>query len=202
MSGKGKLVSGVGINDADYPVTIRAMIGGKRVQLWMCPFYQAWAAMLARAYGERIHKLNPTYEECSVFNDWHRFSVFREWMSRQDHNGMDLDKDILSPGNKVYSPNTCVFVSRQLNTFIVDCGACRGKWPIGVSWHKKLSKFRAYCRNPFTAKHEHLGLFACPSEAHEAWRNRKHQIACAYAEMQTDIRVASALRTRYAGERE
>jgi hypothetical protein len=118
-------------------------------------------------------------------------------MKTQDWEGKHLDKDILLPGNKMYSPDTCIFVSPALNTFLIDCGAAKGKWPIGVCWNKRFGKFAAQCSNPFTGKRGHIGNFNCPEKAHEAWRARKHEHALRYAEMQTDPRIAEALRTRF-----
>ena len=118
-------------------------------------------------------------------------------MLAHDWEGMSLDKDIIVPGNKVYGPDTCVFVSIQLNSFLVDSCAARGEWPIGVHWNKRAGKFVAGCNNPITRKYEYLGYFRCPNEAHEAWRKRKHEHACRYADQQTDPRIADALRTRY-----
>lgn len=119
-------------------------------------------------------------------------------MLAQDWEGKHLDKDILRPANKVYGPDACVFVPGQLNAFLNDRGAARGEYPIGVTWNRQRGKLLARCCNPFTRKLEHLGYFTDSAEAHEAWRARKHQHAIRYADMQTDSRIAAALRTRYA----
>lgn len=187
----------VGINDAEYQTRLYTKIDGKKNLLWTCPFYQTWTSMLVRCYSLKLHARYPTYAGCSVTKEWLTFSAFREWMAGQDWDGMELDKDILRPGNKVYSPDTCVFVPRALNAFLVDSAAARGEWPIGVYWDVQRGKFQSLCSNPFTGKRESLGRFACPDAAHEAWRARKHEMACAYADQQTDQRIATALRTRY-----
>lgn len=189
---------GVGRNDASYQVTTNTVISGKTKTLWRCPLYLVWSGMIKRCYSKAEQAQHPTYIGCSVAPEWHSFSEFREWMLMQDWEGKHLDKDILFPGNKVYSPCTCIFASRQLNNFITDRRASRGEWPIGVCWHKDSGKFTAYCKNPYTGKQEHLGYFTEPDAAHEAWRARKHQHALRYADMQTDQRIARALRARYA----
>lgn len=194
---KEKLVYGVGLNDAGYPVTAYAVIDGRKKRVWMCPFYDAWTGMIERCYSAKFQNSNPAYTCCSVATEWLSFMSFRAWMVRQDHEGKQLDKDILIPGNKVYSPQTCVFVSSQLNSFLADSRAARGEWPIGVCRHKPTGKLAAQCNNPFTGKRGHLGLFTCPDAAREAWRARKHQYACVYADQQTDPRIAAALRSRY-----
>lgn len=201
-SDKRSPVHGVGINDAEYAVRVDGEFvyaGGKRYRSshWICPIYSAWSSMLKRCYSDKYHAQRPTYRGCTVIPDWHRFSVFRQWMLRQDWSGKHLDKDLLFPGNKLYGPETCVFVSAAVNSFVLDCAASRGKWPIGVNWHSQSGKFRAMCRNPFSNKREHIGLFSSADEAHRAWLKRKHELANLLSAEQEDERVAKALACRY-----
>lgn len=192
MVKKNKLVKGVGDNDANY--VVYKTENGKRV---MCPYYRTWNAMLERAYCDKYEQKNHTYQGVTVCEDWHSFMNFRSWMETQDWEGKHLDKDLLVRGNKVYSPNTCVFVDGVVNKFLNGHAASRGEWPIGVQWHEQNQKFRSQCSNPFSRKNEHLGYFTCPQQAHSAWKKRKHELACQLADIQTDERVAGALRIRY-----
>lgn len=197
-----KLVCGVGTNDADYAVTKCETIGyvdGKRKQkrVWRCPYYRTWADMLQRCYDVKYQERNPTYAGCTVSGDWHTFSNFKAWMETQDWQGRHLDKDLLFEGNKIYSADTCVFVTQMVNKFTIDSGAARGEWLIGVYWDQARGKFQSHCRNPFTKKQEYLGLFTTEQEAHEAWRKRKLELAYELAAIQTDPRVAKALIARY-----
>lgn len=70
--------------------------------------------MKTRCYNPNYHKVRPDYKECSVCDEWlDNHIAFYEWV---DHNyykikgeqSVQLDKDILVPGNKVYSPDTCI----------------------------------------------------------------------------------------------
>ena len=193
-----KIVYGIGINDSGYVVSRFKTVDGKRRQIWACPFYQRWMNMLDRCYSKNSHKTNPSYAGCQVCPEWYRFSAFRRWMETQDWTGKQLDKDILVVGNKVYSPVACIFVSLQLNNFLTDSARARGDFPVGVSWNKKNGKFMSYCKNPFAGKLEGLGYFSTEDAAHEAWRQRKHELACQHASLQTDSRLADALRVRFA----
>lgn len=197
-----KLVYGVGRNDADYVTQKMETIGyvdGKQKQkkVWVCPYYQTWVDMLKRCYSAKTQERQPTYKGCSVSTEWLTFSVFKSWMEKQQWEGLQLDKDLLFVGNRVYNADTCVFVSQTVNKFINDRGNARGEWLTGVNWHKQTEKFRAMCSNPFNSRREYLGLFTCEQEAHNAWLKRKLELAHELAAIQTDERVAKALIARY-----
>ncbi len=199
---KKRLVCGVGVNDADYAVRKyeeNGYVNGKRKQrlVWECPFYRVWKSMLERCYSNKTQEKNPTYKGCSVSEEWLLFSNFRGWMVTQDWDGKHLDKDLLLEGNKVYSAETCVFVTRMVNNFTLDRGNDRGEWMIGVNWHKGNNKFRSRCCNPFTKRGENLGYFDSELEAHNEWLKRKLELAKELATIQTDERVAKALIERY-----
>ena len=197
-----KLVCGVGNNNADYVVKKFETIGyvdgeRKQKQVWICPYYRTWASMIDRCYSTKTQERNPTYRGCIVSKEWLTFTNFKNWMEKQDFEGNQLDKDLLIKGNKLYSSDTCVFVAPMVNTFVIDRGASRGEWMIGVDYNKRDGKFRAQCQNPFTRKNEFLGYFDSEQEAHNAWVKRKLELAHLLAAEQTDPRVAEALINRY-----
>lgn len=192
-----KLIFGVGVNDSGYATRRVAIVDGVQKTLWECPVYSVWKSMLRRCYSSRWLLHRPSYTGSSVCDEWHLFSNFAAWMSRNDFHGMDLDKDLLVPGNKVYRPESCAFITGSLNVFITESRLNRGEWPTGVHFSPSRNKFIAQVNNPFTRKRQWLGEFSCQDAAHSAWKSAKHQLACRYADMQSDPRVAQALRTRY-----
>lgn len=187
-----RLVYGVGINDVSY--VVRSTKNGRAFH---CPYYQTWARMLERCYSEKYQENKKAYQGCSVCIDWHTFSNFKSWMKNQNWEGKQLDKDLLVKGNKIYSPETCIFIDRLVNAFILNIKHDRRDLPVGVSFNKDKGKYQSGCSNPFTKGMDYLGYFDCANEAHKAWKNRKHEIACKLADLQADPRVAEALRTRY-----
>ena len=189
-----KLVYGVGVNDANY--VVETCIAGTRVR---CPIYRTWNSMLNRCYSKGKNITRRTYKDCTVCEKWLTFSNFKSWMELQDWEGKELDKDFLSGNNKVYSPDTCVFITSDLNKFIIDGGnTTSGKeLPLGVSWHKKHNLFYSRCRDPFTKSRKFLGYFDCPDKAHIAWKVFKHKLALQYADMQTDERLVHILQNKY-----
>lgn len=181
-----RLVHGIGTNDADY--VTKPVINGKRVS---CPYYRTWLSMMDRCYSYKYHKKFPTYIGCSVCDEWMLFSNFKAWMEQQDWEGKCLDKDIIVPNNKVYSPDTCCFVHGSLNNLLTDHSAKRGNYQIGVHWDKSHNRFRASCR--YNGKTEHLGYFDKQETAHEAYLKRKHEIISESAMLQTDDRIRDGL---------
>lgn len=77
--------------------------------------YSVWHSMLTRCYSKAYQKKQPTYIGCIVCEEWHNFQTFGDWFVDNYIDGYHLDKDIVFEGNKVYSPETCVFVSRNEN---------------------------------------------------------------------------------------
>lgn len=176
-----KLVYGVGINDATYKVN--TVVGGKRVR---CKFYTQWKNMMARCYGKSTHKRQPTYIQCSVHPEWHSFTRFRLWMSKQDWEGKHLDKDILFEDNKIYGPDTCVFVSIEVNMFLCPNGKERDL-PRGV--YRNGSSYRTQYTNKDGGQVS-FGNFKCPDEARQVYLKLKSDLAVSLAAKQTDKRFS------------
>lgn len=184
---KPKLVYGVGVNDADYAVCPKGADGKRRKS----PYYRVWTNMLTRAYDPKCHAKNPTYIGVTVCEEWHSFMAFRAWMETQDWEGKQLDKDIIVPGNKVYSPTTCAFVPCQINSLLIDCAASRGELPVGVHFHKRDKRFQANIREG--SKKRYLGSFSTPEAAHLAWRKEKVRVVRTVARECDDPRVSAGL---------
>ena len=200
-----KLVCGVGVNDLPYRIQVWEELpknGGKRIRksVFKCTYYTAWRSMLSRCYSKKFLESNQSYIGTSVCNEWLHASEFKKWMEKQDWSGKSLDKDIIVPRSKLYSPDTCAFVAVSTNSFVLANDSSRGDCPIGVTLCKSTSKYSAQCQNLFTGKNEHLGYFLTQEDAHEAWRERKHELAQLVAATESDQRVVEALKKRYSFE--
>ena len=172
---KRNLICGVGINDADYVVF--PTINGKRV---MCPFYMTWKHMIARCYSKVFQEIHPTYIGCYVVDEWHTFSNFKAWMQTQDWKGKDLDKDLKVLGNKVYGPDTCMFIPPLINTFINV--PIHGKSKLGVSYYPYKVRNKYIVRIRKYGKHYHIGSFDNEDEAHEAYNEERKKYMLEVAE--------------------
>ena len=73
--------------------------------------YSAWYNMMLRCYSKNKPQRYNTYNDCYVCEEWHNFQNFSKWFNENSCIGLELDKDCLIDGNRVYSPDTCLFVS-------------------------------------------------------------------------------------------
>ena len=159
-------VHGIGVLGAKYP---------SRVDGIQTKEYDLWYNMLVRCYSDTYQKKKPTYEGCKVSENFKSYEYFYEWCNKQigfNNEGWQLDKDLLTKGNKVYSENTCVFLPREINQILVKRTASRGEHLIGVYWHSKGKAFRAQV-NKNKGKPEHLGSFKTELEAFNAYKTAK-----------------------------
>lgn len=183
-----KLIQGVGVKDAG---EFKSHQSGSKTKE-----YQAWSNMLARCYSKVYKEKNKSYIGCCVCEEWIYFQNFARWHKDNypsDGESYQLDKDLIAPRNKVYSPETCVFVSQSVNKFITDRATMRGSYMIGVNFDSSRGKFLSKCNNPISGKTENLGRFLDQVDAHKAWRKRKSELAFELSIMQKDQRVLEAL---------
>lgn len=179
-------IQGFGINDSSYRT--QPYVNGKRT---ICPYYAAWKGMIERCYSATYLKKHPSYIGCSVAEEWRFFSAFKAWMEGQDWVGKCLDKDILYPGNKVYGPDTCVFVTSKVNNIILNRGRDRGKYPCGVYYLKSARKYKAQINTD--KLRTGLGYYDTPEEASKVYRSAKRKQILALACCDPNILVKQGL---------
>lgn len=135
--------------------------------------YSHWRNMIERCYGANRTARNKTYIDCSIDDAWLDFQDFARWFYNQKYSnsGYHLDKDLLLPNNRLYSPDLCCFVPRELNVLMTSRASARGAYPQGVSWHKRDEIYHSQIT--VDGKKVHLGYFDCPNEAHQVYKAAK-----------------------------
>lgn len=131
--------------------------------------YSIWHSLISRCYNEKMRHNFPAYENCIVCDEWHNFQVFADWYEDNYYNDnsggrMHMDKDILITGNRLYSPETCIFVPQRINMIFMTKFNKSGL-PTGVSSYR--NKFRSKYNN------EELGIFITLDEAVKAHEDAK-----------------------------
>ncbi len=145
--------------------------------------YNTWHDMLRRCYNAKYREKKPTYKECEVCDDWCNYTNFGNWYEENyyeiEGERMCLDKDILHKGNKIYSPENCIFVPERINLLFTKNDKTRGKYPIGVHYNKQNKKFRAECSvydfETNKKKSRFLGYYNTPTEAFEVYKKFKEK---------------------------
>ncbi|MDD3173373.1 MAG: AP2 domain-containing protein [Herbinix sp.] len=135
--------------------------------------FKRWYDMHYRCYSVKLHERYPSYIGCSAFDEWKDFGNYYEWHKENHYEiegqKMDLDKDILVKGNKIYSPETCIFVPHEINTMFINGKKNRGEYPVGVSWDNSKNRFRAQ------VKSKKLGTFKTAEQAFAAYKAEKEK---------------------------
>lgn len=113
--------------------------------------HRAWAHMIRRVYDDKLHELRPWYKGMEVCEEWHDFQVFAEWYTSHRNYGLgfELDKDILSGRDKIYSPETCMLLPKEINASLIVKPTPKGKkLPTGVTRtkNKVVNRYRVRVR--------------------------------------------------------
>ena len=132
------------LGEGDYTPT--AIIEGENKHTQQ---YISWRHILERAYSELYHERFPTYKESEVCKEWLNFQNYAEWYDKNyyevEGDFSCIDKDILYKGNKIYSPDKCIFVPNRINVLFTKSDAIRGDTPIGTTYNKKQGCYIAHC---------------------------------------------------------
>jgi len=82
------------------------------------PLYSTWEGMINRCSNSTHNKYH-RYGGIgvTVCNEWRSdFKKFHDWaISNGWQKGLELDKDIINPGSKMYCPENCCFVTHKKN---------------------------------------------------------------------------------------
>lgn len=104
------------------------------------------------------------YQGADACEEWKDFQNFAQWFEDVQNSGYyekgwQLDKDLLVKGNKIYSPETCVFLPEEVNKALNTKSRTRGELPLGMCYGgtraNRKSHIQVYfnCKYPeFTAK--------------------------------------------------
>lgn len=107
-----------------------------------------WYNMMGRCYD--VENTNYKFyggRGITVCKEWHSFEIFLEWFLATHISGFAMDKDFVSDSLE-YSPKTCVFIPRSLNSLIAQIRAPsvrqgkRGKYRLEVSVNSRPIYFK------------------------------------------------------------
>lgn len=151
--------------------------------------YVIWRHMIHRCYEEDRKDRNLSYVDCEVCIEWHSFQKFAPWYHENYYSLTDgkvcLDKDILNIGNKLYSPDNCVFIPERINIFFSHFSTKHKKseFPLGVQKIKTgRNSFRYEAKISKNGKGWRIGRYHKLEEACNAYKVEKEIYAKELAE--------------------
>lgn len=133
--------------------------------------YRVWENILDRCYNDKAKKRMPTYDGCTMCEEWLMFSNFLKWFEENIKEGQHIDKDILFKGNKVYSPETCCSVPKAINSMMASCHS-RGNRTLPVGVYKSGNKYVSFISFSDSTQ-KYLGIFATAQEAFNVFKKEK-----------------------------
>lgn len=136
-----------------------------------------WVNILRRcsSYNTQI-----SYAGVKVNEKWYNFQNFAQWFYQNyNYDYMEkwhIDKDIICKDCRVYSPETCAFVPREINNLFTKREKCRGDLPIGVQ--KDKFGYRTFVsgvklkKSLYKTPEEAFSRYKLEKEVAEKWRDK------------------------------
>lgn len=163
-----KKIFGVGVNDLKYK---------ENKEISKTKAYKIWLGILRRSYDKKYKEKFKTYSCCKVCDEWLLFSNFKKWFDENyrfdlENQGvkLELDKDLLGKDEKLYSPENCIFLPYDVNTFIRKRNSNNTSGFVGVTWDKECEKWRVRINGFETKKNINYGRFDNFEEACQVYK--------------------------------
>ena len=152
--------------------------------------YNTWVSMHRRA--ENFNGTHPSYEDVTIDKIWWSYQNFAMWYNDNkyevENDILRLDKDILVPGNRVYSPETCCLVPDKINQLFKQPMKKDDNMPMGV--YKEGNRYRTvklYEIDNNGNVMKHCKSFKTPEDAHECYKFYKEKYIHDIADLYKDI---------------
>lgn len=126
--------------------------------------YVSWTGILSRCYYNQ-EKYPAYFGICSVCDEWLEFQKFAKWFDENKYEceeRLHVDKDILNPDCKEYSPENCLLVPQRINALFISHNPKLDGLPHGIT----LGAFGRY-KASYGSKS--LGVFNTYQEACERY---------------------------------
>ena len=130
--------------------------------------YEMWSGIMARCYcyPDRYPAYFGKYIVC---DEWHNYQNFAKWFEENKYEvneRLHIDKDILFPNSKMYSPKTCLLVPQTINMMFMNKPNKRGL-PNGI-YKSRKGYLAEYNENK-------LGIYPTVEMAYEVYASEKEK---------------------------
>ena len=133
--------------------------------------YDMWRKMFDRCYSGKY----PAYNDCKVCEEWWNFQNFAKWYTEHYYEipgqVMQIDKDWLCVGNRLYCPENCCIAPHIINSCLLTHSKISdSKLPSGLN---KTASGRIKARCSVYGKRKDLGTFDTIDEAYTVYKSFK-----------------------------
>lgn len=149
--------------------------------------YRIYNGILARCCSAEAKRISPHYERATIYEGWKKDAeLFVEWYESNYYDcmgeSMQVDKDLLSSGNKEYAPDKCCILPATLNGMLANSKKHRAaiyndseNLPFGVAYDKYRKKYfsRAHMNLQLGGEAIIFGYHDTPEEAFEEYKKHK-----------------------------
>lgn len=136
--------------------------------------------MIRRCYSESNKIKFKSYVNHTICDEWLIFHNFENWYDSNypkhiDGIKFEIDKDLMQLGieNKIYSPDTAIFLPKRVNNFIIGKLPNKSTGEIGVCFDKDRNKYVASCTDFYTHKKVFIGRYDTIEEALDSYKLNK-----------------------------
>lgn len=130
--------------------------------------YKTWHSMLQRCYETNTINNLSYKNRIKVCEEWECFQNFVPWFNKnynfETMNKWELDKDILCPKCNLYSPETCLFLPREINSRM-----CKTIQKIGQLVGTRETKYFRFQSVALFGDSIRRKNYASAEDAHNSW---------------------------------
>lgn len=135
--------------------------------------YTTWHDMIRRCYSRK-----PAYRpwrDVTVCDEWHNFQNFAEWYNENhpnDGGSYHLDKDIKIPGNRIYSPEACMFVTPENNSKAAQGNGIDTVYAVVTPYGEEIeiSNMSQFCKDNNLKSCGMYSMFSGRQKSHRGYR--------------------------------
>lgn len=136
--------------------------------------YDAWIRMLERSKGESFKERYPMYKDVNCCDEWLCFQNFAEWYEDHyyeiDGQTMEVDKDWIKLGNKIYCPEFCEVVPSIINSCLLNHSKIKYfELPTGITYYNN----KYMVRMSIEGKRRNLGYYTDLKKAMQVYKEAK-----------------------------
>ena len=117
-----RINKGIAVSPYDKSINNICCIGEGKYKVWedgKHTFeYGFYHNITTRCFNSNYKDIEKTYQDVTICEEWKNFQNFAKWYDENKYEcegRLHVDKDILHPGNKVYSPENCILLPQRIN---------------------------------------------------------------------------------------